>query len=299
MTIFLQLVVSGLSLGAIYALVALGFVVVFKATDVFNLAQGALVAVGALIVFWLGPLGLGAPFYLAVLGGALVMAAFGLVLERFVLRRMFGKPLYSTLILTLALATVLQAVFERVVGPINQALGDPLSDRNFRVGGVVIDWVDIRTIAVALVAVAVFFVFFQKTTFGVAMRATAADQEAATAMGISSRRVAGAAWAISGVLATLAGVSVAAQPPYLYAELPLIAFLAIPAAILGGLDSPAGAVVGGFIIGIVQALIGYYAAEYASWLGPNFGVLAPYLVMFFVMLVRPHGLFGTPEVRRL
>lgn len=297
-TDFFQLLFKGISLGAIYALVALGFVIIFKATGVINFAQGSLMLLGAYFAFnvavtW------GWDFYLAVLLAAVACAVIGFLVERLLLRRMVGQPLYAVLMITIGLVIVTDQIVTAIWGFDQHAIGDPWGNDTFHVGKVVLSVVDGITLVVAGALVVVFFAFFNYTKWGLAMRASAFDQEAAMAQGISPRLVHGMAWAIAAAVATFAGVLLSSGTASLGPSVEFVALAAFPAIILGGLDSTTGAVVGGVIIGVVQVLTAGYQPAHASWLGEGFSSVAPYVVMILILLVRPYGLFGTPEVRRV
>jgi branched-chain amino acid transport system permease protein len=298
MTELFQLLFAGLALGARYALVALGFVVIFKATGVINFSQGAFVALGAYLAYnfsttW------GMPFVLAVVLAVLVAAAAGMGVERVVLRRVVGRPAVAVIMITVGLLFVIEQLISTVWGQETLDLADPWGIDTATVGGVVLAVTDLWTILLAAVVLGGFFVFFRYASLGLAMRATAIDQEAAMARGISVRRVFAASWAISAGVAALAGVTLAAGPAKLNPGIGYIALAAFPAMILGGLDSPAGAVLGGIIIGVTQVLTQGYQPEYAAWLGNNFHAVMPYVVMVLILMVRPFGLFGTKEVTRV
>lgn len=298
MTKFLQLCFQGLAVGAQYALVALGFVVIYRATRVINFAQGGLVMLGAYLTYnfhqtW------GLPFFVAVALAVVVSAALGVLVEALILRRMVGQPTFAVLMITIGLLFVIEQVVTTIWGFEALNLGDPWKVRATQVGEVVLAVRDIWTIVLAAAVLAAFFAFFRYSAMGVAMRATALDQEAALAQGISARRVFALSWAIAGGVAALAGVTAAAGAAALNPQVEFIALRAFPAMILGGLDSPAGAVAGGAIIGLTQVLTGGYQPQYASWLGNGFSNVMPYLVMVVILLVRPYGLFGTREVRRV
>lgn len=298
MTEFLQLVFAGMALGARYALVALGFVVIFKATGVINFAQGAFVALGAYLAYnfsttW------GLPFFAAAALSVLVAGGIGMAVERTVLRRVVGRPAVAVIMITVGLLFVIEQVITTVWGGDTLDLADPWGIDTVTLGGVVLAVTDLWTLLIAGVVLGAFFVFFRYAGLGLAMRATAIDQEAAMARGISVRRVFAASWAISAGVAALAGITLAAGPARLNPGIGYIALAAFPAMILGGLDSPAGAVLGGMIIGITQVLTQGYQPEYAAWLGNNFHAVMPYLVMVLILMVRPYGLFGTKEVTRV
>ena len=298
MTDFLQLCFAGLSLGSLYALVALGFVIIYKATGVINFAQGGLVVLGAYLTYnahetW------GIPFYLAIPLAMIMCALVGALIERVVLRFMVGQPVFAVIMVTIGILYVLEQVVTGIWGFNRLNLGDPWGIRTVHVGGLGLAEKDIWTIALAGVVLLAFFFFFRYSRQGVAMRATAFDQEAAIAQGISARRVFALSWAIAGAVATLAGVMLAAGGGGVRPDIEFIALLAFPAIILGGLDSPAGAVVGGIVIGLAQTLTNGYQPTHAPWLGGGFGSVTPYVVMVAILMVRPYGLFGTKEVRRI
>jgi branched-chain amino acid transport system permease protein len=298
MTKFAQLCFQGLAVGAQYALVALGFVVIYRATRVINFAQGGLVMLGAYLTYnfhqtW------GVPFFAAVLGAVVVSGLLGVAVEALILRRMVGQPTFAVLMITIGMLFVIEQVVTTIWGFDALNLGDPWKVRTVRAGEVVLSVRDIWTIGLAAAVLVGFFAFFRYSAMGVAMRATALDQEAALAQGISARRVFALSWAIAGGVAALAGVTAAAGAAALNPQVEFIALRAFPAMILGGLDSPGGAVAGGVIIGLTQVLTGGYQPEHAPWLGTGFSNVMPYLVMVVILLVRPYGLFGTREVRRV
>jgi branched-chain amino acid transport system permease protein len=298
MTEFLQLVFAGLALGARYALVALGFVIIYRATGVINFAQGGLVALGAYFTYAFSN-GAGLPFALAVLLAVIAAALVGALIERTVLRHMVGEPVFAVIMVTIGLLYIIQQVVTWVWGFDALNLKDPWGVSTVKAGGVVMATKDLWTIGIGAVIVGGFFVFFRYSALGVAMRATAMDAEAALAQGISARRVYAVSWAISAGLAALAGVTLATGAAALTPSVGDIALVAFPAMIVGGLDSPWGAVLGGVLIGVTQALTAGYQDDIAPWLGDNFSGVMPYVVMIVILLVRPYGLYGTREVRRV
>ena len=297
MTDFLQIAFDGLAAGARYALVALGFVIIYKATGVINFAQGALLALGTYLTY--AAVRGGAPFVIAVVAGALGTALLGAIIERVVLRRMVGQPVFAVIMITIGLLFIIDQVITAIWGFDALNLGDPWGVETVDVGGVAMSLRNLWTLAIAALVLAAFYAFFRFTDWGVAMRATAFDQEAALAQGISARKVFAMSWAIAGALAALAGVTLAAGSAGVQPAIGVIALLAFPAMIVGGLDSPLGAVLGGLIIGLTQSLVAGYQDDVAPWLGEGFSNVAPYVVMILILLVRPYGLFGTPEVRRV
>jgi branched-chain amino acid transport system permease protein len=298
MSEFLQLCFNGLALGARYALVALGFVIIYRATGVINFAQGALVALGAYLTYAFAN-GAELPFALAVLLAVVCSAFFGAGLERTVLRKMVGEPVFAVIMITIGLLFIIEQAITAIWGFDALNLADPWGVRTTEIGGVVMSVRDLWTLGIAAAIVGGFFAFFRYSKLGVAMRATAFDAEAALAQGISARQVYAVSWAISAGLAALAGVTLASGAAALTPTIGAVALVAFPAMIVGGLDSPVGAVLGGFIIGLTQALTAGYQQDIAPWLGDNFAAVMPYVVMILILLVRPYGLFGTREVRRV
>jgi branched-chain amino acid transport system permease protein len=295
---FLQLCFAGLALGSLYALVALGFVVIYKATSVINFAQGGLVVLGAYLTYnahqtW------GLPFPLAVPVAMALCALIGVGIERLVLRRMVGQPVFAVIMVTIGLLFIIREAVTGIWGFDRLNLGDPWGIHRIDVGDLALATKDVWTIGLAAVVLAAFFAFFRYSRLGVAMRATAFDQEAAIANGISARRIFALAWAIAAAVGTIAGVMFAAGGGGVRPDIEIIALVAFPAIILGGLDSPLGAVVGGIIIGVTQNLTAGYAPRYFDWIGSGFGSVMPYVVMIAILMVRPYGLFGTKEVRRI
>ena len=298
MSEFLQFALQGLALGAVYALVALGFVIIFKATDIINFSHGELMLLGAYLVYsFHNEAGLN--FFVAVPLALAAMAAVGWMIERVILRRMIGRPDFAVVMITIGLAIVIRQVVTATWGFDERGLGSPWGAGTLDLGDIRITSTSVWTIVVAAVVLGLFFLFFRYSRYGVAMRAAAFDQEAALAVGIPVRRVYALAWMIAAGIAAIGGVFIASFPSTLNPTLGYSALRAFPAAILGGLDSPGGAVLGGFIIGEVEVMMQAYQPDIAPWLGSNFHVVAAYLIMILVLMVRPYGLFGTREVERV
>lgn len=298
MTDLLQLLVQGLALGAVYALVALGFVVIYKATAVINFAHGELMLLGAYLVYALR-VGAGLPFVVALPVAMALMAVVGFGIERAILRRMVGRPIFSVVMITIGLAIILRQVVTAAFGFDDRIIGDPWGSSQFSLGDVSLNVVSVATMATSAILFVLFFAFFRGSRAGVAMRATALDQEAALAVGIPVRQVYAWSWMIAGATATVAGVFLAAFPSSLSPSLGFAAFRAFPAAIVGGLDSPGGAIVGGFAIGIIEVLVQAYQPLLFPALGTSIHVVTAYMLMIAVLMVRPYGLFGTRQVERV
>lgn len=294
---FLQALAEGLGNGSIYALLALGFVIIYKATKVVSFAQPAIMVIGGLWVSFLA-VSIGWSFWLAVPVAMLLTAVIGLVVERLALRPLVGEPIFIVAIVTLALDVILRTLANRYIGTQIRSVGDPWGINVVNFGEVAVQQRYIAMVVTTAVVVAALFAFFRYSRFGLAMRAAAFDQETAMAQGVSVGLVFAMSWALAAALAALAGVFVGSGQGIDQGTW-VIALKALPAIILGGLDSIGGAVIGGLAIGIFEALVGTYQLDYAPWLGNNFSVVSPYVLMLLILLVRPYGLFGTPEVERV
>lgn len=291
----MQSLSRGLGNGSVYALLALGFVIIYKSTRVISFAQPALMVAGAVLVSYLvGVL----PFFAALPLAALAIAGLALVIERLALRPMVGKPVFIVAIITLGIDIVIRVVVNAFIGLNVRQVRDPWGLNVIDVGGVLIQQRHIAMSVTTAVVVTGLFLFFKYSRIGLAMRATSLDQETALAQGISVGSVFALSWAIAGGLAAVAGTFIASGAGVDQATW-IVALKALPAIILGGLDSIGGAVVGGLVVGVVESLFGTYQSTYLPFLGQNFALVSAYVVMLAVLLVRPYGLFGTPEVERV
>lgn len=316
MSEFLQYAVSGVALGGVYALVTLGFVVIYRASRVFNFAHGELLAFGALSMVWLcAPVvaaedmsGIGAP-EMSGLGWSwwvslpIALGATGLlaaVIERVALRPLVGRPVFVSIIITLFIGAVLRTVMILLFGAGAMPLAAPWDAMaSFSVGGARLGLSSAVIIGVSAVALAAFFAVLRLTRLGVAMRATSSDQETALALGIPVGRIFAATWVIAGGFAALAGVCVAVRDPQVDPTVGFIALRAFPAVIVGGLESPTGAVLAGVLLGVAEVLCAAYVNDALGGMGRNFHIVMPYLVMIAVLVVRPYGLLGERTVERL
>jgi len=293
---FVTLLIGGLCLGAIYALVALGFVTIFRATGVINFAQGSLLLLGAYVIGRTHD-SIG---FLPAVALAIGVAAVGAALIDIVLiRRVRTADLGTLAILTLGVDILLLTELTRRLGTDVLNVGAPWGSDVVEVAGIRVAASRVIAGGVALLLVAGFAAAFKYTDWGVAMRSAAEDGETASLMGIRLNRVAATAWALAGALAAIGGLFLTSFPAAgVTGGVGLVALAAIPAVVLGGFDSPGGAVVGGLIIGVVSVLTAGYQEE-LSFLGRGLGTVAPFAVMLLVLLVRPSGLFGTREVTRV
>jgi branched-chain amino acid transport system permease protein len=290
MDTFVQLTISGLANGAILALAALGFVLIYKASGVINFAQGQFLLVGAYVV-WALTVDAGLHWAVAVAGAVLVAIALGLTVERFILRPLVGEPTISVIMVTIGLAQVLGALVQIIWGTFPQVFPAFIPDDTVTIGGAVVGENRLWALALAAVALAAFGVFFQRSRHGIAMRAVADDQQAALTMGISVRRTFALAWALAGVSAVVGGMLVA-NLIGVSGDVANFGLLVFPVVILGGLDSVPGAVVGGCIIGLLEAYTGGYVGE-------GLDSVIPYIALVAILLVRPYGLFGQVRIERV
>jgi branched-chain amino acid transport system permease protein len=296
--ILLPSIVRGLGIGSTYALLAVGFVVIYRATEVVNFAQPALMILGAYFTSWF-VIGLGMPFPVGVLAAMVVMAGIGAVTERVAMRPLVGQPVFSAAMVTVGVFIVLTMVASRLIGPDILTVGDPWGLERVEVGGFAFFQIDLAKIVISLGAISVVGVLLKRSRIGLAMRATSLDQETALAQGVNVGRMFSLAWAMSAGLAALAGMLIGTGAGGVEATTALVALKALPVIIVGGIDSIQGAVVAGLFIGVAESLTRTYQPGYAPWLGANFDIVVPYLILIVGLMVRPYGLFGTPEVQRV
>jgi branched-chain amino acid transport system permease protein len=290
--------IRGLSQGSVYALLGLGFVIVYTGTGVVSFAQPVLMILGAYLASALA-VDAGVPFVVAVPLAILGSALIGALIERVAMRPMVGQPVFAATMVTVGIFIALQVFAADLIGSGQRSVGDPWGLDRFDFDGVTVFHTDVAKILIAALAVAGLSVFFKRTRWGLAMRATAFSQETALAQGVPVGRMFALSWALAGGLAAIAGVLVGTGGAGFDQSTSLLALKALPVIILGGLDSIRGAIVGGLLIGLAEACTKAYQPEHAAWLGSNFDQVVPYLVMLLVLLVRPYGMFGTPEVRRV
>lgn len=297
MTDVLQTLVSGVAVGGAYAIVALGFVIVFSATGILNLAQGAFVLVGAYLTLQLGARW-GLPFGVALLGSMVLCAVLAVLVERLLLRRLSPRDHGAAVLLTIGVLFVSEAVVESIWGVEAQRLGDPWGLDTVTVFDVAVAESDLWTCLICGVLIVATFLGLQRTRAGLAVRATASDQEAAIAQGIDPRMVMTMTFAAAGAVAAAAGTLLSTGSIGVSSALAATAFSALPAMVLGGTTSPGGAVVGGLLMGLVQQFTALLVPDVAPGLGARFAGVTPYLVLLLVLLIRPQGLFGRRAVAR-
>ncbi|MGH2785314.1 MAG: branched-chain amino acid ABC transporter permease [Actinomycetota bacterium] len=295
---FLSATIRGLAQGSLYTLLGLGFVIIYKGTRVVNFAQPVLMIFGAYFTSYF-VVALGLSFWLGIVAAVLTTALIAAVTERVALRPMVGEQPFSAAMVTVGVLIALQVVANDLIGLELRQMGDPWGLSKFDVAGVALFHRDLAALVLTFAAVAGMAAFFKLSRVGLALRAASFDQEAALAQGVPVGRMFGISWAISGGLAAIAGLLVGTGGAGIDQNTAFIALKALPAIILGGLDSVPGAVVGGLSIGLAETYTKVYQPDHFAWAGGNFDQVVPYLVMLLVLLVRPYGLFGTREVERV
>jgi len=290
----LYLLTNGVMIGLMYALIALGFVLIYKATDAINFAQGEFVMFAGFIAAGAAEL-IHAPFWIAALLSIAGMIALGFALERVVLRPLIGRPVIAVVMATIGLAAVLRGGAVLAFGAGTRNISMPIPDDPIPLGPVTLPPIEVVGAGVSLVFLAGFTWFFLKSRTGIAMRAVADSQQVAMAMGINVRRYFAFAWAMAGIVSALGGIVWGALIG-VDNQLALVGLKVFPVVILGGLDSVIGAVVGGLIVGIVENLAAGY---FDPLVGGGTKDFVPYLLMIIVLMVRPEGIFGRRRIERV
>lgn len=293
--LLIQLLVNGLVVGTLYGVVAMSFVLIYKATQVVNFAQGELLLLGAWIC-WALMVKYQAPFYLAMPITMIFMFAFGILIQMVFLRPMIGEPIISVIMVTIALSTVLQAAMKWIFGVNPQPFPPIFTSQSVDIFSLQIQTVYLMSLVVSLAMMAAMAWFFQASKHGLAMRATAFDQQVAQSLGISVKNVFAMSWAISATVSAVAGVVVAVVNG-VSAGLSIYGIKVFPAVILGGLDSIGGAVIGGIIVGLLENFAQFIDGEYLHW--GNFYEIAPFYVLIIILMIKPYGLFGTKDIERI
>ena len=294
MDIFLQLIASGITVGGIYALIALGFVLIYKATSIINFATGEFMMVGAYfcLTLLIHPQ---FPFLLCfflTLGFAVLL---GILAERLVLRPLIGEPIISVIMVTIGLSSILKGLVQVIWGPEEKGFPSVFPQTLLKIGPVVISPNYLWGFLIAILCVVIFAAFFKYSRSGVAMRATACDQQVALSMGISVKKILALSWSLGAMAAAIGGMVIGSIAG-INLQLGLIGLKIIPVVILGGLDSIGGAIVGGFIMGILENLAGGYLG---SVFGGAIKEVAPFVVLVLILMVRPYGLFGKVKIERV
>ena len=287
---FEQVFFSGLALGSIYGLVALGFAVIFKATDVFNFAQGMFVVCGAYLAVTAMSL-LQLPFPLAIVFIVGAAALLGVLIHMVLIQPLSGRPMLSVIMLTIALSIALRSLIEIVFGPQGRSLTTPLPTGVLMLGSVRISYLHLTAALVSWVCMAGFGLFFRFTSVGLLMRASADNHEAAVVSGINVNTMNRLAWAIGSTLAAVGGLFLG-QLQIASTELEGIGLLALPAVVIGGMQSIPGAIVGGLLVGIIEQMA-------STYISPKSSDIVIYVLLMLILMVRPWGLFGQRELGRV
>jgi branched-chain amino acid transport system permease protein len=291
----LQLVLNGLIVGALYGVVAMSFVLIYKASQVVNFAQGEFLLVGAWVCWWLLT-SWQLPFWAGFLVTLAFMTLFGILLQVVVLRPLIGEPVISVIMATIGLGIFFQALMKWMFGVFAQPFPPIFTVERVRVLGLEVQSVYLLSLAISACIMLGFWWFFTYSKHGLAMRATAFDQQVAQSLGVSVPRVFAMSWAISAVVSAVAGVVVGVVNG-VSSALSFYGIKVFPAVILGGLDSIVGAVLGGLIVGVLENLAQWLDAEWMNW--GNMYQIAPFYALILILLIKPYGLFGTQAIERV
>ncbi|WP_028458571.1 branched-chain amino acid ABC transporter permease [Chloroflexus sp. Y-396-1] len=290
---FIQLALSGIANGAIFALVALGFVLIYKSSDVINFAQGELLLIGAYLTYaMVEQFGLWWPAGVII---AVVLAAIvGVLIEQLVLRPLIGEPVISVIMVTIGLSSLLRAIVGAIWGVTPRPAPQFLPTDTVTILGANVGVDRIWAFGLAITLFVVLTLFFRYSREGIAMRAVADDQQAALSMGISVKKVWAVAWAIAAITAAVGGILLMSIFGGVSGTIARVGLIVFPVVILGGLDSIPGAIIGGLIIGLLQSFAGGYLPP--EW---GLGEVVPFIVLLLILLVRPYGLFGQRIIERV
>lgn len=297
MSYFFQIVVSGIVVGSIYALAALGMVLIYKSSRVLNIAHGQIIAAGAFITYFL-TVSVGIPIFLSFLLSMIITFFLAMSVEKIFLRRLIGEPIISVIMVTIGLASIIDGlIYLTPFGSENFSFPTFLPQDPLTLGGVSISWTQLIGVVITFVLIGGLSWFFKKSTIGISMRAVSDDQFASMSVGISVPRVFGLAWALAGMTAAAAGCIIGNITGLNFDTLHAFGIVVFPVIILGGLDSILGAVVAGIIIGLIQQFS-------SGYLDGNFGLngtgeVMPYIILVVVLFFKPHGLFGIHEIERV
>ena len=294
-TFLLQLLLNGLIVGTLYGVVAMSFVLIYKASQVVNFAQGEFLLIGAWMCWWI-IVDMQLPFWAAFPMSLAFMMAFGVALQVIVLRPMIGEPIISVIMVTIGLSIFFQALLKWMFGVSPQAYPQIFESQSIAILGLQVRSIYILAIIVSLLIMAAFALFFKYSKMGLAMRATAFDQQAAQSLGVSIKAVFATAWAISAMVSAVAGIVVGVVNG-VSSDLSFFGIKVFPAVILGGLDSVLGAVIGGLIVGVLEGLAQYVDVRFLEW--GNMIEIAPFYALILILMIKPYGLFGTRDIERV
>jgi branched-chain amino acid transport system permease protein len=294
MTFFLQMLMTGIFIGSIYALVALGFVLIYKSSDAINFAQGEFLLIGTYVCLTLVT-AYDIPFFAALILTLMFSMILGFAVERVVLRPFIGEPVISMIMATIGLSSVLAGIVHIVWGHETRVYPQIFSEVPVTLGEIKIAPVYIWSMVIVIILLIIFTLFFKYSRLGIAMRATADDQQAAQSMGISVKTIFAVSWAIAAIVSAVGGVLLG-NINGVNASLSHIGLKVLPVAILGGLDSIPGAIIGGVIIGVIESMTGGYLDPLV---GGGLKEVMPFVVLVFILMIKPYGLFGKREIERV
>ncbi|MGI2108873.1 branched-chain amino acid ABC transporter permease [Shewanella frigidimarina] len=293
--LLIQLVINGLIVGLLYGVVGMCFVLVYKSTQVVNFAQGEFLLVGAWIC-WSMLIYLELPFIVGFLATMVFMAIFGVLIQMIVLRPMIGEPIISVIMVTIGLSIFFQALMKWIFGVSAKSFPKVFETENIQIFGLNIESAYLMSTVIALIIMVAFFLFFKYSKYGLAMRATAFDQQIAQSLGISVKQVFAMSWGIAATVSATAGI-VIGMVNGVSNSLAVMGVKVFPAVILGGLDSIIGAIVGGLIIGVLENVAEFFDSQYLH-IG-NMYDIAPFYVLLIILWFKPYGLFGTKDIERI
>ncbi|MDT3679136.1 MAG: branched-chain amino acid ABC transporter permease [Burkholderiaceae bacterium] len=294
-TLLVQLLVNGIIIGTLYGVVAMCFVLIYKSTQIVNFAQGEFLLIGAwvcwwMLTYWQLPFWIGFPITLAF------MMVFGILLQVIVLRPMIGEPIISVIMVTIGLSIFFQAMMKWIFGVWAKPYPEVFGTKSVSILGLNVQTPYVMSMVISLVIMAGFAWFFKFSRLGLAMRATAFNQQVAQSLGISVKSVFAMAWAISAMVSALAGV-VVGMVNGVSSALSFFGIKVFPVVILGGLDSIIGAILGGLIIGVLENVAEFVDSQYLNW--GNLYTIAPFYALIIILMIKPYGLFGTKQIERV
>ena len=290
-----QLVVNGLIVGMLYGVVAMCFVLIYKSTQVVNFAQGEFLVLGGWVCLWFVT-DMQMPFILAFLFTLVFMTLFGILIQIVILRPLIGEPIISVIMVTIGLSIFLQSLMNWIFGNSAERFPPVFKTENVSIFGLNVEMAYILSLVMSLIIMGGFYAFFRFSKYGLAMRATAFDQQVAQSLGISVKHVFAMAWAISAVVSGIAGIVIGLVNS-VSSSLAFIGIKVFPAVILGGLDSIIGGVVGGIIIGVLENVAEFVDGQFLNW--GNLFTIAPFYVLIVILMIKPYGLFGTKDIERI
>ncbi len=290
-----QLLVNGIIVGTLYGVVAMCFVLIYKSTQIVNFAQGEFLLIGAWTC-WALLVKFELPFYIGFPITLVFMVIFGIVLQMVVLRPMIGEPIISVIMVTIGLSMFFQSLMSWMFGGYTKAFPQVFETESINILGLQIQTAYVMSLVISVVIMIGFYYFFKYSKMGLAMRATAFNQQVAQSLGISVKKVFAASWAISALVSAVAGV-VVGMVNGVSSALSFFGIKVFPVVILGGLDSIVGAIVGGLIIGVLENLAEFFDSQWLH-LG-NMYSIAPFYALVIILMIKPYGLFGTKDIERI